>query len=674
MEYPKTPKRGVVDSVHGRKLVDDYRWLENVEDPEVKDWVEAQNEVVDDYISKIGSKQKFYDELEDITKITVKTNPVPKYGRYFWEERKPDEDQFALYWSRGLKGNPRLIFNPNGLEKDNAVSLDYWASSPKGKYVCYGVSEGGTEISVMRIQEIDTGKELESIPYTRYASVAWLRDESGFYYTRLPTPGTVPKGEEQYHNKVYFHRLGTDYLEDPMIFGAGRPKDDMIGIQISEDSRYLLIRAGQDWTKNDVFRYDAVTKKLVPWIVGVDAQFSIHQAGGRHYCLTNYKANNYRIIARDIEGPARPVSQWNELIPEAADVLEGFRITADKLVVAYTVNACSKVVLFDRDGAEIRDLNLPPLSVLAGFTTHREEKEFFYGVGDFLSTKTIYRYNPDKEISEKFWGPEIQLDRSKFQVSQLWYKSSDGKEIPMFVMHQAGMKLDGGNKAILYGYGGFAHMQQPGFLTNWIPLIKRGYVFSIACIRGGGEFGEEWHKGGIKANKQQSFDDFVAAAEFLVREGYTKSSKLAIAGGSNGGLLVGAVMTQRPELFGAVICRVPLLDMVRFPLYLIASRWVHEYGDPSIKKEFEWIIKWSPFHNVKKGINYPSVMFTTAENDGRVHAMHAWKMAALMQSYEPKNPVIVRTETRAGHGAGKPKSKIIETQAEILSFITEQLQ
>jgi len=668
-----TKKDSIIDEIQGFQIPDPYRWLEDIENLEVKTWIDSQNRKTDEVLKK-DSFKTFLDELVKKFKVVNFSNPVPVKGRYFYTERQPDEDQAVLYMKKGLNGDPVKLFDPNGKRDGNTVTIDYWDESKSGKYIAYGISEGGDEMATLYVKNTDTNEDLpDTIIHCRYSSVRWLPDDSAFFYTRNPRPGNVPKNEEHLHTKVYFHKLGDNPDNDELIFGADRPKDDMIGISLSPDGRYLGIQASRTSTENEIYVYDRETKETKTIVAEIPSKFSIRFLKDKVLLDTNYKANNYRVLQSSYIEMYRPVTEWEEFIPEREFLLKSMSVTNSKILVGYLVNACSKVVIFNYEGKEIGKIPLPKYSSLVGISTRRDEEEFFYGVHSFISPKILYRYDSVSENYSEFRKTDNPINPEDFEVKQEWYASKDGTKIPLFIFHKKGLELNSKNPTILYGYGGFASNQTPSFMRKWVPWIERNGIFVIANIRGGGEFGEKWHKDGIKEKKQNSFDDFIAAAEYLIAHKYSDKEHLGILGGSNGGLLVSAVGVQRPDLFKAICSRVPLTDMVRFPKFGIAVRWVHEYGNPEVKEDVKEILKWSPYHNVKENIEYPNFFFTTANKDTRVDPLHARKMAARLQEANKQNNILIFTEMEAGHGSGKPIIKIVENQALVLSFFAQNL-
>jgi len=673
MQIPQTKKENVIDKINGTTVADPYRWLEDSNNKEVADWIDAQNQYTDS-ILRNDNQGKFSDELIKNFKVVNFSNPVPVKGRYFYMERQPDEDQMVLYVKDGLDGMPKKLVDPNGKRAGNTSTIDYWFPGWSGKYVAYGLSEGGDEMATLYVMDVDKNENLpEKIVHCRYSSVRWLPDDSGFFYTRNPHPGTVPKNEEHLHPKVYFHKLGDNPENGKLIFGHERPKDDMVNISLSLDGRFLAIHVSQKWTENEIYIYDSKKETITPLITGIPSKFSLQFLNDKAILYTNYKANNYKILFTQLRDLFKKVDEWQEFFSERKSLLESVAVTADKILLEYLVNACSEIITLDHSGKEISEVPLPQFSSLAGISTRRTEKEFFYGLDSFTFPKIVYRFNPENNQYDKYRATDNPINPADYTTKQEWYSSKDGTKIPIFIFHKKEIELNGKNPTILYGYGGFASNETPMFMRNWVPWIERNGVFAVANIRGGGEFGEKWHKAGIKENKQNSFDDFVRAAEYLISQNYTDTHHLGILGGSNGGLLVSAVAVQRPDLFKAVCSKVPLTDMVRFPKFGIAVRWIHEYGNPEIKEDLEKILKWSPYHNVQVGIEYPNILFTTADKDTRVDPLHARKMTAQLQSVNKKNKVLLFTEIEAGHGAGKPVSKMVELQSLALSFFAREL-
>jgi prolyl oligopeptidase len=672
MMPPESKREDVEEKIGGRMIADPYRWLEDAAQPEVRQWIKRQNEYANSFLRSARQKA-FAGELAKDFEVTTFSNPLYVNGRYFYTERRPGEDQAALYVRYGLEGEPIKLIDPNGKRDGNTVSLDYWVPHREGNLVAYGLSEGGDEMATLRILDVQKKNDLpDEIVRCRYSSIRWLPDGSGFFYTRNPRPGTVPKNEEHLYTRVYLHKLGDDSASDELVFGEGRPKDDMITLSLSLDGRSLAIHVSREWTENEIYLYDAEAKSVEPLVVGISALFSLRFLTDKVIVCTNYLANNGRILSAPLGEMHKSIGQWKEFVPEKEYVLDFMAATKDKILLGYLVNACARVVVLDHTGKEIGNIPLPEYSSMGGVTGMATESEFSYGVESFAFPRIFYRYAPVTDTYSIYRKTESPIDPGQYETKQEWFVSKDGTKVPMFIFHKKGIAL-GTAPTILYGYGGFGSNEVPSFMRNWIPWVVHGGIFAIANIRGGAEFGEKWHINGIKEKKQNSFDDFIAAAEYLIAQKYTDPKHLGILGGSNGGLLVSAVSVQRPNLFGAVCAKVPLTDMVRFPKFGMAVRWVHEYGDPADHADLARILEWSPYHNVKSGVEYPPMLFTVGDRDTRVDPLHARKMAAMLQSVNKKNPIFIYTETDAGHGAGKPVSKIVDMQSLMLAFFGDEL-
>lgn len=673
MEKPFTKKEDVVDILNGIEIHDSYRWLENGDDSKVKEWVSEQNRYTHSILNNDEFKI-FSDELVKNFKVANFSVPISYKGRYFYTERKPNEDQSVLYMKVGLDGEPIKLVDPNTIDDNKTTTIDYWFESSTVKYLAYGLSKKGDEMATLYIRDLETGKDLkENIVHCRHSNVRWLPDDSGFFYTRQPRPGTVSENEKTLHTKVYFHLIGNDPDNDELVFGKDRSKEEMINLKLSIDGKYLAIESTTDWTKNDVYIYEVDNRVIKPMIFGVNAKSQPIFLKDKVILYTNYKANNERVLWAPINDMYNGIDTWQELIPEKEYLLKSLRVTKSKIIAEYFKNVCSEILIFDHFGKEVSKIPLPEYSCISDITSRRIEEEFFYGVNSFLFPNMVFRFDSDSGKYEEFRKTDNPINPNDYEVKQEWYKSRDGTDVPMFIWYKKGLVLNGRNSTVLHGYGGFGISRRPMFTRIYVPWVERGGIFALANIRGGGEFGDSWHKDGIHLNKQNSFDDFIAGAEHLISRNYTNSERLGILGGSNGGLLVSATSVQRPELFRAVCSQVPLIDMVRFHKFGMGIRWRHEYGNPEDITDLRSIIKWSPYHNVKSNVEYPSTLFTTAVNDTRVDPMHARKMTASLQEVNKKNDILLFTETDAGHGAGKPISKIVEDKAMELAFFAKKL-
>ena len=556
-----------------------------------------------------------------------------------------------------------------------ASAIDWWFPSDDGRLVAYGISSHGDEKSTLRIIEVDSGRHLkESIPHTRYCSMAWLSDGSGFFYTRYPTPGEVPEGEENYNRHLFLHRLGSDPSGDPKIYGEQRRPEEMIDVVRSPDGRRLVILVQEGWRRTDVYVKDILNEDsgLVAIAEGIDALFEAEVKGNTLYLRTNWKAPRYRLVAVDLERPV--MEAWRDVLAEERAVLEQVRCVGDRIVAHYLENASSRVRVFDADGRPLREIPLPSLGTVEQIRGRPDDREAFFDFSSYTVAPEIFRYDIDGDSVETWDRVRADVDLSRFEIRQVFFPSSDGRRISMFLVHRIGLEPTGDHPALLYGYGGFNISLSPKFSASRVAWLERGGVYAEANLRGGGEYGEDWHREGMLGNKQKVFDDFNAAAEWLIDNRYTRSDRLAIMGGSNGGLLVGAALTQRPEMYRAVVCTVPLLDMLRYHNFRIARLWVPELGSALSPEQFHWLNAYSPYHCVEADTRYPAVLIASAECDSRVDPMHARKMAARLQACTGSDwPILLRMETGAGHGAGKPVHKLIESATDIWSFLFWQL-
>lgn len=673
--YPASRTDNVVDILHGVKIVDPYRWLEDGNSSGVKAWVEEQNRFTQSVLGKLPGRKVIRERLSKLLEIGSLGTPVPVKGKYFFTRREGTQNQPILYVREGQGGKDRVLIDPNALAKEGTIALDWWYPSRDGSLLAYGFSKDGSEQSTLYVKNVASGKDLpDVIERTRYSSVAWLPDSKGFYYTRYPAVGSVPKGQENYNRHVFFHRLGDDPKKDAKVFGEGRPPEDMLSVQISPDGRWLAVTAFQGWAKSEIFLRDNSKRdsKFFPLIEKVDAVFRVILRNHWLYVLTNDQTPRYRLFQAS---PFMPQQfAWTEIIPQGPDKLEGVAAIGDFLVAEYMHDAASRLELFDREGKRVEDLSLPALGTVSGMGGEWDGTELFFGFQSFTVAPEIYRVDL-KNKKRSLWGlVEAGIDSSRYHVEQVKYRSKDGTEVPMFLAHKKGIERNGKNPTLLYGYGGFNISLTPMFSPSRFLFLEQGGVLAIANLRGGGEYGEDWHRAGMLDKKQNTFDDFLAAARWLIDNKITNPKRLAIQGGSNGGLLVGAAMTQQPDLFKAVVCQVPLLDMLRYHEFLIARLWIAEYGSADNPVQFKWLAAYSPYQRVKDGTSYPAVLLTTAASDSRVDPLHARKMAARLQRASVSaNPILLRQETRAGHGAGKPRGLILDELTDVYSFLFWQL-
>jgi prolyl oligopeptidase len=684
--YPPTHADDVVEKLHGVAVADPYRWLEDGTSPEVRAWVEKQNAFTRSALDRVPGRDRIHDRLAALLDIGYVGTPAPRKGRYFYTARRGKENQPILYVREGMGGAERVLLDPNTLAADGTVALDWWYPSRDGKLVAYGLSKDGNEQSTLHVREVAGGKDRpDAIARTRACSLTWLPDGSGFYYTRYPA--AAKRGEENYNRRVFFHRLGDDPAGDAEVFGDGRAKEDWPNVALSPDGRWLVVTVQQGWARAEVYFKDRTRDgaAFMPLIEGINALFTVVPRNEGFYVHTNDGAPRYRVFRADPLKPAR--ADWKEIIAEGPDVLEGVAVIGDCVIGQFLHSAAARLRLFDRAGKPLTpnpsptrgegsdgEVKLPMLGSLTGLGGEWDGDEAFFGFQSFTLPQTVYRIDLKTGRPAVWEQVKADIDFSAYQVEQVSYRSKDGTAVTMFLAHKKGLKPDGKTPTLLHGYGGFNVSLTPSFNATRFLFLERGGVLAVANLRGGGEQGEEWHQAGMLARKQNVFDDFLAAAEWLIDHRTTDRDHLAIQGGSNGGLLVGAALTQRPDLFRAVVCQVPLLDMVRYHRFLIARLWIPEYGSAENEQDFRWLYAYSPYHRVKEGTKYPAVLLATAEADSRVDALHARKMAARLQAATASDrPVLLRLEPKAGHGAGKPRGKLLEELTDTWSFLLWQL-
>ncbi len=676
---PKAEKRPLEETLHGVKIVDNYRWLEDGTSAETQKWVAEETAYTRGVLDPLPGRDAIHKRLTELLSIGSLTAPEIGGKYYFYQRREGMQNQPVLYVREGVDGKDRVLVDANQLAADGTIALDWYRPSENGKYLAYGTSPSGSEMSTLHILETKTGKALpDTIERTRACSLAWLPDNSGFYYTRYPKKGEVPDGQEMYNRHVFYHELGTDPETDTKIFGEGRDAEDWPNATLDNDGQLLLITVEQGWTKSELFLMD-LKKGTPPERITTGKNFLYDGSvyNGRLYITTNEDAPRYRLFVAEAGNYER--DDWKELIPQTGSVLQGVGVWGGKLFAQYEQNATSQLKIFNIDGTMLKDLALPALGTVFGLQGKWDRDEVFYGFLSFTVPPSVYRYDLKTGAMsewEKVDAPSI--DPAAYEVKQEWFQSKDGTRVPMFVVNKKGTKKDGRNPTLLTAYGGFNVSLTPAFSRTAYLWMEHGGVYAVANLRGGAEFGEDWHRAGMLDKKQNVFDDMIAAAEHLIAEKYTDKDHLAIQGGSNGGLLMGVMITQRPDLFRAVVCQVPLLDMLRYQNFQIAKLWIPEYGSADNPEQFKWIYAYSPYHHVKAGTEYPAVLFMTADSDSRVDPMHAKKMTALMQDEAANGrsktrPILLRIETKAGHGAGKPVTKQIEESTDVYSFLFWQL-
>ena len=676
---PKAEMRPVTENLHGTKIVDPYRWLEDGTSADTQKWDAEEMAYTRSVLDPLPGRDAIHKRLTEL--LGIGSIGVPRIaGRYyFYTRREGMQNQPVLYVREGLAGKDRVLVDVNQLAADGTVALDWFYPAEHGKYVAYGTSLNGSEMSTLHVIDTKTGNLLsDTIQRTRAASVAWSLDNSGFYYTRYPNKGDVPEGQERYNRHVFYHLLGTDPTTDPPIFGEGRDPEDWPSVNLDNDGSLLLITVAQGWTKTELFLMD-LRKGTPPTRIttGKNFLYSATLYNGRIYIVTNEDAPRFRVFMAEAGNYDR--DDWQEIIPQAGGVLKDAELWGGKIFAQYEQNATSQLKVFDLGGVLLNNLTLPAIGSVFAWQGKWDRDEVFYGFESFTIPPSIYRYDL-KTGSTTLWAKVDApgIDPAEYKVEQEWYHSKDGTRVPMFVVSKKGLKKDGQNPTVLTGYGGFDISLTPEFDRDIYLWLEHGGVYAIANLRGGSEFGEDWHRAGMLDKKQNAFDDMIAAAEFLISEKYTDKGHLAIWGGSNGGLLMGAMITQRPDLFRAVVCDVPLLDMLHYQKFQIARLWIPEYGNAEDPAQFKWLYAYSPYHHVKAGMEYPAILFTTADSDSRVDPMHARKMTALMQAEAANGgsrvrPILLRIETKAGHGPGTPVGKQIEEDTDAYSFLFWQL-
>lgn len=674
-KYPNSSTFAVTENLHGVEMTDHYRWLEDGDSDQTKAWVAQQNAFSRAFLEQCPEREALAAELKQNFANTLMWTPDRFGYRYFYLRREAGQNQAVLYFKDDSLEHPeQLALDPNTFSVDGTTALDFYHPSPDGKLLAYGFSSGGREIGVLKIRNLETGHDLDlEISPVRYAGVAWLRDSSGFYYTRLPKPGIVPVEEQGYHRALYFHALGSNSEHDLLVF---KPANKVAWVVTSTSSDktilFLEVSEGAGGGKNDLYfmTLEPFQAGLEPkaLAVGLNAKFSADVVDGILYILTNHNAPKFKLMRGNLEQP--DLAHWSEIIAESEHVLGSFELVGGKIMVLRSVDVTSRMYVHDLNGVLEREVALPGLGSVVGWSGRYDSQELFYAFQSFTVPQTIFCNDLNTLESKIIFQANSAIDLSLYETRQEFYISKDGTRVPMFIVCQKNLVLNGDNPTVLYGYGGFNVSQSPSYSGAIFSWLSRGGVYAVANIRGGSEYGEDWHRAGMLEHKQNVFDDFIAAAEYLISSGVTKPSRLACYGGSNGGLLAGAVLVQRPDLFGAVMIGVPLLDMLRYQHFLIAKLWIPEYGDPEKLEDFSWLRAYSPYHNLKTGVAYPPTLILTGESDSRVDPLHARKMAALLQEKSSGDgQILLRVEEKAGHGQGKPISKIIAEAVDRYSFL-----
>jgi prolyl oligopeptidase len=670
IQYPTARKSDLTDTYHGTRVPDPYRWLEDPDSAETIAWVEAQNQLTRSAVDG-PLRDALIERLTTLYDFPRTSVPTHRGRYYFFTHNSGLQDQPVLYVQEDPHGERRVLIDPNTMRADGPVALTALALNDTGTLAAYGLSTSGSDRQEISVRNVDDGSDLpDRLRWVKFASIAWIKDGTGFYYTRFPEPGTVAPGDEHYFNTVYYHRLGDPQAADRLIFEKPAERETVFGVEISDDDRWTVITAFQGSSdRSEVYVIDrhAAQASLVPLVSGFTAAYAfIESAGNRLLFKTDKSAPRGRIISIDPLDPQQPPL---EVVPESEDKLSSAIVIHHTLVVAYLHNASDRLRLFALDGTPIKEIDLPTLGTVTGVSGRPGDAEMFFGLTSFTQPATNYRFDFRAGTLERFGEIGSGTIGDEYETTQVWYPSKDGTRVSMFLVAKKGLPKDGNRPVLLTGYGGFNISLTPGFDPSNFVLLERGGIYAVANLRGGGEYGEAWHEAGMFGRKQNVFDDFIAAAEWLASSGYSNPSRIAIEGGSNGGLLTAAVMVQRPDLFGAVVCRVPVADMLRYHLFTVGRFWISEYGSADDPSQFPFLYKYSPLHNVVDGVPYPPILITTADTDDRVSPGMAKKFAARLQAAGHPAPVLIRVETKAGHGAGKPLSKTIEEDADIFSFV-----
>ncbi|NMF86793.1 prolyl oligopeptidase family serine peptidase [Nodosilinea sp. P-1105] len=677
-QYPSSPQQDQVDTYHGVTVADPYRWLEDPQSEASRQWIEAQNQVTFGYLKQLPGRAAINQRLTQLWNFERYSTPFKRGGRYFYFKNDGLQNQSVLYTLTTLEAEPQVLLDPNTLSEDGTVSLSGLAVSENGAYLAYGLSTGGSDWVEWYVREIATGQDTDDhLKWVKFSGASWTHDHQGFFYSRYDEPDETTKLEAvNYYQKLYYHRLGTPQAEDVLVYERPDQKEWGFGGSVTDDGRYLIISVWKGTDPNNlVFYKDLSTtdSPVVELISEFEASYGVIDNDGSMFWLrTDLNAPKGRLIAIDLAQPDR--AHWQEIIPEAEDTLEDVSLLNHQFVADYLKDAYTSIRIYSLTGDLVRQVELPGIGSAGGFDGKRNDTETFYSFTSFTVPNTIYHYDMVTGQSTLYRQPQVDFDPGNYTTTQVFYTSPDGTRVPMFITHKTGIDLNGQNPTLLYGYGGFSISLTPSFSVSNLVWMEMGGVYAVPNLRGGGEYGEDWHLAGAKLHKQNVFDDFIAAAEWLIAQRYTSPDKLAIMGGSNGGLLVGACMTQRPDLFAAALPAVGVMDMLRFNQFTIGWAWESDYGSPQNEVEFKTLYAYSPLHNLKPGTAYPATLITTADHDDRVVPAHSFKFAAALQTaHGGDRPVLIRIETKAGHGAGKPTAKVIEEISDKWAFLAANL-
>jgi prolyl oligopeptidase len=679
LSYPAARQVDQTDDYFGTTVSDPYRWMEDVDSAELKTWIDAENELTQRYLTQIPVRERMQRRLMELINFERYTAPARRGTRYFYSHNSGLQNQNVLYWHTGLDGEPKVLLDPNTFSEDGTVAISGISITDDGSLAAYSIADAGSDWVKWHVRNVTTGEDLpDVVEWSKFSGAAWLKDGSGFFYQGYNAPEAEALKTANYFHKVFFHKLDTPQSEDKLIFDRPDDKELNLGAQVTDDGRYLVLHQSKGTSPNnelavkDLRQPDAPILRLIDT---ADATYApIDNDGTLFWLLTTLDAPNGKVISIDLNNPGR--EHWKTVIPESTNKLSDISIIDNTFIANYLADAQSLVELRRLDGSLIEQLALPAIGTAYGFGGRREDAETFYQFSNFTTPGTTYRLDMKTRTSTIYRQPKLLFDPALYETTQVFATSKDGTRVPMFISHKRGLVLDGTAPTLLYAYGGFNISLMPEFSPSHVMWMEMGGVYAQASLRGGGEYGEAWHEAGTRVRKQNVFDDFISLAEWLIANRYTSARKLAISGGSNGGLLVAACELQRPELFGAVVAQVGVMDMLRFDKFTIGWAWKEEYGSPSEDEaEFDAIYKYSPLHNIQAGGSYPATLITTGDHDDRVYPAHSFKYAAALQAAQagPK-PILIRVETRAGHGAGMPLSKRIEATVDQYAFMARELQ
>ncbi len=677
IKYPETKKDDIVDNYNGTKVADPYRWLEDDNSEETKSWVKAQNKVTFDYLASIPQRDKIKKRLEELWNYPRYTSPFKKAQYYYYFKNDGLQNQSVMYRQKGLNDKPEEFLNPNTLNKEGIAALGGTSFSKTGKYFAYSIAVAGSDWQEIFVMDAATKKIMkDKVEWTKFGGANWNGDD-GFYYSGYDKPDEKSKlsKQNQFH-KVFYHKLGTDQSNDIVVYEDKEHPLRYHGASLTEDERFLILSVSEGTSGGEIWyldKKDPSQTKFKQLIPGFSTEPDVvDNDGGKLLVRTNDGAANYHVVLVDPNNPGK--ENWKTIIAEKDEAMQGVGTGGGYLFARYLKDASTKIYQYTYDGKLVREINLPGIGTAGGFGGEKEDKEFFYTFSSFSTPPSIYRYDIATGQSTLFRKTEVKVKTDDFVTEQVFFASKDGTKVPMFLTYKKGLVRNGQNPVLLYGYGGFNIPITPGFSTSNAFFIEQGGIYVSVTLRGGSEYGEKWHEAGMLEKKQNVFDDFIGAAEYLIKEKYTNNQKIAIRGGSNGGLLVGAVMTQRPDLFKVALPAVGVMDMLRFHKFTVGWGWAVEYGNADSASQFPFLYKYSPYHNLKSGVSYPATLVTTADHDDRVVPAHSFKFASRLQEYHAGNsPVLIRIETNAGHGAGKPTSKVIDEATDVWSFVMYNL-